>query len=373
MSTPIQVTIPSIQEAKDNARRQLQQALVDAALSAGTTLTAADIELARSNVEAMAFVQGVGVHGAYRYLRDFVAKQAIPTKAVDEYLDDWLTAYGIPRKEASVSQGALVGSGDVGQILKAGTALQSDTGLEFTVLVDAVVAADKTLAPTVVCTTPGAAGNLAAGAALSLIATVDGIDADFRVGANGLSGGTERETDPEAVYRLSQRLANPPRGSAPTDYERWALSVPGITRAWGVRTPGGPGSAGVIIMADNNEYGLPTAAQRDAVYAYIRDSRRGPPDELFVIIPEPVFVDVVLQIDPDTLAVRQAVTLELNDLFFREATPAGRIVHSHLTEAVSAAPGEFDHKFISPVVTSGGFLVAGTNQILVLRSVAFQE
>jgi len=372
MSVPVNVQIPSIGEAKDNAARLLQQALTDAAVNSGASLSATDVMLARSNIEAMAFVQGVGIHGAYRYLRDFIARQAIPTKAVKEYLDEWLTAYGIPRKEATVATGLAVGPGVAGKVLRAGTALQDENGLIFTVQADVVVDAEGTVTPTIVCSTPGAAGNLAPDAPLELVATVEGIDGTFSVVAPGLAGGADREEDPEAVYRLAQRLANPPRGSAPGDYERWALSVPGITRAWGIRNPSGPTTAGVIIMADRNApYGLPTPAQREAVYDYIRDPNRGPPDELFVIVPEPVFVDVQLRITPDSKTIRDAITLELKDLFFRDAKPAGRIPHTHLSEAVSAATGEFDHEFVQPVLAPGGFLVAGAFQILVLRSVSF--
>lgn len=372
MTTPIQVAIPTIRDLKDNAARQLQQALTDASVSADNALSVADIKLARSNLDAMAFVQGVGIHGAYRYLKDFIARQAIPTKAVEEYLDGWLEAYGIPRKEARVGTGVALGTGEPGYLVLAGTEMQDEDGLLFTVLEDTPVSgALRTVNPRIVCSTPGAAGNLAAGTVLELVTTVPGIDRQFTVSPAGISGGVDRENDSEAVYRLNQRLANPPRGSAPSDYERWALSVPGITRAWGIRNPSGPTSAGVIIMADNNQYGLPTQAQRAEVFAYIRDPDRGPPDELFVIIPEPVFVDPQLSLTPDSQAVRDAVTLELKDLFFREAVPHGRIPHTHLSEAVSAASGETDHIFLQPMLQPGGFLTAGAFQILVLRNISY--
>jgi len=119
VTTPIQVEIPTIRDLKDNAARQLQQALTDASLSADNALSVADIKLARSNLDAMAFVQGVGIHGAYRYLKDFIARQAIPTKAVEEYLDGWLEAYGIPRKEARVATGVALGTGEAGYIIEA--------------------------------------------------------------------------------------------------------------------------------------------------------------------------------------------------------------------------------------------------------------
>ena len=116
--------------------------------------------------------------------------------------------------------------------------------------------------------------------------------------ASGMSGGADLESDDLAVYRLQQRLANEPMGGSPADYARWALTVASITRAWGVRNPAGPTSAGVIIMADGNlPNGLPTLAQRKTVEDYIRDPKRGPPDELFVIIPTLDVINFTLKHD----------------------------------------------------------------------------
>jgi uncharacterized phage protein gp47/JayE len=206
------------------------------------------------------------------------------------------------------------------------------------------------------------------------VSTVVGIDAVFTLAA-GAAGGADVESDSEAIYRLKQRLANPPRGGAPSDYAGWALSRPGITRAWGIRNPSGPTSAGVVIMADGNSpYGLPTPAQRDDVFTYISDPRRGPPDELLVIIPTAEPVNPTLRIRQDTPAIRSAVSSALADLFFRESVPGGRIPHSHLFEVVSAVQGETDHQFTSPSMTSGGAFVASSYaHLLVLGTVSFES
>ncbi|MCW5300861.1 baseplate J/gp47 family protein [Herbaspirillum lusitanum] len=363
--------IPSIDDLTASAATLLQQALVEAQ-SDGVQLSATDIAIARSNQKAQAFVQGVGIHGAYRYVRDFVSKQAIPTKSSGQYLREWMIAYGIPMKESEPATGPIAGTGVVNAILSAGAVMQRENGLTYVVQADTVVAADNTVTPTLLCTTAGTAGNIPAGEKLTLVATEVDIDGDFIVGAAGINGGVDEETEAQAIYRLKQRLGNPPRGSAPSDYERWALKVPGITRAWGVRNPSGPTTAGVIIMADGNPNGLPTAAQRDAVYNYIRDNDRGPPDELFVIIPAAKYVDVMLGISPDTGTNRANIKLELQDLFYREALPGGRIPLSHLTEAVSIAPGEYTHQMFEPEPVPGGFLFSTAYEVLVLRNVEFQ-
>jgi len=373
-TTPLNVPIPSIEALSQNAARLLQQALADAAQNSNTAnLSAADLELARSNVKALAFVQGAGLHGAYAYLRDFIARQAIPIKSVKEFLDGWLETYGMKRKDASAATGTAPGTGVDGTLLEAGTLLQAQDGRQYSVVADVVVASGV-VTPSLIALLAGADGNLVAGAPLTLVSPVSGINADFTADAvSGLSGGADVESDALAVYRLQQRLANEPMGGCPADYARWALTVSSITRAWGIRNPAGPTSAGVIIMADGNTpHGLPTTTQQTLVLDYIRDPKRGPPDELFVIIPTLDVLDFTIHLDADTTATRAATVAALTDLFFREALPGGSIPMSHATEAVSSVAGEYNHTISVPAITSGGVWAAGGfDHILVLGTVTF--
>lgn len=364
--------IPSIDDLTKTAATLLQQAMLEADAK-NTSQSNADVAVARANQQAIAFVQGVGIHGAYQYLRNHISKQAIPTTSSDEWLDEWLNAYDIPRKGGNFSTGKVLGTGIASEILIAGTLMTHTNGFEYVVLEDSVTDENGNLSVTVQCTIEGIAGNLSEGETLSLVSTEAAIDPEFVVTESGITDGTDEETDAEAIYRLRQRLANPPRGSSPTDYERWALKVAGITRAWGVRAPFGATTAGVIIMADRNEDGLPTETQKQAVHDYIRDPERGPPDELFVIIPTPKYIDVELSIDPDTQTVRDAIELELKDLFYREAVPGGRIPVEHIEEAISIASGEYNHTLYSPEPVAGAFLFSTQFEMLILRHITFRN
>ena len=73
-STPLGTAIPTINNLQDNAARLLQQSLLSAQQVAGPSaaLSVQELDLARSNIKALAFVQAVGLHGAYRYLRDYM-------------------------------------------------------------------------------------------------------------------------------------------------------------------------------------------------------------------------------------------------------------------------------------------------------------
>lgn len=375
MVAPLEgVSIPSITDLQRNAARLLQQSLAEAAQTvAPAELTARDLQLARSNVAALSFVVATGLHGAYRYLRDFIARQAVPAWSTAEFLDGWLETYGMARKGAAVASGTVVGTGVPAATAPAGSLLQADDGRQYVTITDAVVDGAGELALDVAAVVAGAAGNLAGGTTLRFVSALTGVDADAEVDTAGLTGGVDVESDSDAVYRLQQRLANEPRGGCPADYARWALEVPGITRAWGVRSPAGPTSAGVIIMADGNGgAGLPTTLQRDQVMDYIRDPLRGPPDELFVVIPTPQVINVALSVQPDSLELRTQVQAALADLFFREAVPGGAIPHSHLTEAISTVVGEYNHVVVSPSIVSGGmFTVSGWDKLLVLGTVTW--
>ncbi|MES1977563.1 MAG: baseplate J/gp47 family protein [Pseudomonadota bacterium] len=371
---PLNVPIPSINQAAQNAARLLQQSLSQASQVADPAkLSSVDIELARSNVKALAFVEGAGLHGAYRYLRDFIARQAIPIYSAGEFLDGWLETYGMKRKEPFAATGPAPGTGVAAALLAAGTLTQDDQGRQFRVYADTVVDGGGVVTPTFIAQVPGQASNAASGLVLTLVSPVPGIDATFTVGIDGIGGGADQETDEQAIYRLQQRLSNEPMGGSPADYARWALENAGITRAWGVRNPAGPTSAGVIIMADGNASpGLPTTAQQRMVLDYIRDPRRGPPDELFIIIPTPVTKNWTLSVNPDTAANRAAAMAAVKDLFYREAVPGGSIPHSHVKEVISASPGEYNHQIIAPVLTEGGvFTVAAYNELLASGSWTF--
>ena len=366
------ILTPSIQQLANNHARSLQEALAQAALSAGvvTPEQANDLVLARSNINVQSVVHAIGMHGLYQWLAKYIARQAVPIWATDAFLDGWLGAFGLTRKPAAAASDTISGSGTAGAWLTKGTQLQSTAGLLYSVEADVQVSASGSITARVTALNACTAYNLPANATLTLTASVNGIGGTFSAPA-GIGGGTNTETDAQAIYRLVQRLSYEPMGGAPHDYARWAMKCPGVTRAWGVRNPSGPTSAGVMIMCDDNVDGLPTAGQIQTVYDYIRDPDRGPPDELFVFAPTLVKVNPSIDLTPDTTAIRAAVTTELQDLFFREAQTGYAMPHSHLIEAVSIATGEHTHQFVTPTLTSGAYFTVTQYQLLTLGNVTY--
>ena len=99
---------------------------------------------------------------------------------------------------------------------------------------------------------------------------------------------------------------------------------------------------------------------------------RGPPDELFVLPPLLQAIDFTIGLRPDTAAIREGVTAELQNLFYRQAAPGMAIPMSQITETISAVSGEYNHRIYSPSIASGGFLTPTTAQhVLILGNISF--
>ena len=64
-----------------------------------------------------------------------------------------------------------------------------------------------------------------------------------------LDGGVDTENDDDLRARILFRIHQPPMGGDADDYVAWALSVPGVTRAWAA-TEMGIGTVTVRFMMD---------------------------------------------------------------------------------------------------------------------------
>ena len=94
-----------------------------------------------------------------------------------------------------------------------------------------------------------------------------------------------------------------PHGGSASDYETWALEVPGVTRAWCRGGFLGPGTVGVYIMRDDDPQPVPNADQLAEVQAYIEPLR---PVTAEVHVRPPVQKPVIyqLKLTPDTFELR---------------------------------------------------------------------
>lgn len=318
--------------------------------------------LRRSLLGILARSEAGAVHMLYGFL-EWASRQAIIDTAEKEYLERWAAIWKIFRKAADYSTGAALLAGAVGSILPAGTILQRQDGVQYRVLVDAVFTSTS-LQPTIVAVEAGASGDAPTGTPLFLVSPVAGVQSTGSV-ATDIDGGLDVETDPQLLNRLLKRIRQPPHGGAATDYELWALEVPGVTRAWVYPLQMGAGTVTVLFVCDGEADIIPGAAKVAEVQAYI--SERAPVTaEVFVAAPVSDPLDLAIKLSPNTAAVQAAVRAEVADLIVRDSKPGSPTLISRLREAVSIAAGEADNQITSPtadVVHSTGHMAVPGNII----------
>jgi uncharacterized phage protein gp47/JayE len=215
-------------------------------------LKGADGTLPKSNITVSSDVIAALVYGLYGYA-DWLARQALPNTADDwYYLSRWGALVGLSPKPPVASAGNALFTGTATSSVPKHTQLQDSLGNLYKTTADAALIAGATSVP-IVALTGGLAGNLPAGAPLTLLAVLTGVDGTASVDGSGLSGGLDAETAAAFGARISDRISNPPSGAGTiADYQRWALSVPGVTRATANPIEHGAGTVTVRFVMDGN-------------------------------------------------------------------------------------------------------------------------
>ncbi|TCS37494.1 putative phage protein gp47/JayE [Paucimonas lemoignei] len=319
--------------------------LRDAAYADIERIPGADARLAFGNLNVLAHIVAGAVDGLYGYL-DWQSRQLLPDTADAEVLDRHASIWSVTRRPAEPASGDVTVSGAIGTVVPAGTLFVRTDGQQFASTVE-VVLAGATAAVNVQAAVAGVLSNTAAGSAMTLVSPVPGLASAATVAAGGLVNGSDVETDAALRARLLKRVQSPPDGGSMTDYEQWALEVPGVTRAWVYPLELGPGTVTVRFVRDGDVSLIPDAGEVAAVQSYI-DALRPVTSALTVVAPVASPINFQIQLTPGSAAVKAAVESELRDLIKREAAPGKTLLVSHIREAISIAVGEEDHVLIAP-------------------------
>lgn len=306
---------------------------------------------------ALAHVIAGMVHQALGRI-DYQALQTWPDTAEATSLDVWGARLSLPRKAAAKATGVVVFSGTSGLVIPVDTLLQRQDGAKFlTTAQGTIVGGVANVA--VIAVQAGTSANSPGGTALTLASLIVGTITSVVVEVGGIRGGSDQEGDEQFRRRLVKRLGQAPAAGTHQDYERWALEVGGVTRAWAIPGNQGAGTVGVTFVLDDDPVSIiPNAAKVAEVQAYI-DARRPEPATVLVFAPALLAIDFTVEVTPDTTEVRDAVAASLAELLEREGEPASTIPLSHVREAISLAPGETDHQLTVPAAD----LVIGAGQI----------
>ena len=188
-----------------------------------------------------------------------------------------------------------------------------------------------------------------------------------------MAGGVDQESDDELRERILFRIQQPPMGGSEADYVRWAMEVPGVTRAWAASEMG-IGTISVRFLMDDlypDNHGLPTPADVEVVSAYINSQRPVTVEDCFVMAPILFFYDVKIRnLTDDTPTVRGAIEVSIADMELALSKPGQTMYRSWVDEAISQALGEQSHEldFVTQIMPAPGVHADAGDDLLCLTT-----
>lgn len=187
-------------------------------------------------------------HLHYGYLA-WIAKQATPYTATDEFLEAWAALKEVYREAATFAQLQVQFLGTTGKPLPAGSEVSRSDGVLYTTTAEAKATSAGVVSVTVLASASGTDSNADVGTQMTLTSAVSGIQSTGATTAT-LALGTAIETDDSLRTRMLEAYQAQARGGAEDDYKVWALNATGVTRAWVNRLGAGPGTVVVYVMFD---------------------------------------------------------------------------------------------------------------------------
>lgn len=293
------------------------------------------------------------------------------TTAKGQWLELLCAEIGIYRKQAAAASGTVTGTGTPLTEYPAGILFVSGSNTYLT-SASATAASNGTLTFAVIAQEKGAAGNRDAGGQLLLSDAGAWPDLSdiFEVDTAGLGGGADVELDEDLRARGLQRKRNPPGAGTLDDYERVALSVPGVIKAWAYRVPNYPGALRLYFLFAGRANFIPTSGDVAAVQAAIDARRLIRVDDSLVVAPVEHPVDYeIADLANDTPDVRAAIAAAMSAMYLEKCEPGLTgspfiVYRAWIDEAISGALGEISHTLVSPsaniTLTGGAFPVVGT-------------
>jgi uncharacterized phage protein gp47/JayE len=324
-------TTPTLRSVRELVRGEISSTLQGATFVGNSVL--------RVLADATAAV----THLTLRYI-DWLSRQFLPDTAEAEWLDRhadiWLVnADGtVGRKLATTASGSVTITGVQGMVVASGTQLDNGTST-YQTTTQVIIGTVPTPA-SIIAIDAGSAGNLDPGSQLGFVVPQSGVDGTATVVT--LSGGSDDETDDELRQRILRRIRQPPMGGDQSDYEAWALAVPGVTRSWAASEMG-IGTVTVRFMMDDlraDNDGFPLEQDIQAVEDYLSIKRPVTVKDLFVLSPIPSPIDFnIANLVTDTPAIRASIQANIEQMLFENAAPGQTIFAAWKSAAIMSTLG----------------------------------
>lgn len=341
------------------------------ALEAGINRIRPDIDpvaLSRAVRSARGMLAQIGraISLEVREVHDHLAwwgRQYFVDTAEEEMVLRHASIWGIEQRGATAALGTVLIEGVAGTVLPAGIELSASDATRFATSATATIGVGGTVSVAVVAGVAGTSGNIEAGIRLVTITPFPEISR-VTVEAPGFAGGADEETFNELQSAVLSHIRQRPHGGAGFDYPTW-VSRQFTTKAVAVVPEWiGRGSVGIVVaMKDEAGAGrVPTEPELAAILAYLGpvgdpNGVRPVTAHVLVIACELQPITISVRLRPDTVATRAAVTEAFGRYIStlgdaddpQNASPIGaRIEPSRISEAISAASGEYAHDLTLP-------------------------
>jgi len=223
----------------------------------------------------------------------------------------------------------------------------------------------------------GSDQNLSSGDTLTFQSIIAGVDNnDGIVGADGIIGGKDAETDEAFRDRILNRIRNPVAQFSESAITQQALLVPGVTRVFVQPITPAPGQVTVYFVRDNDADIIPDSGEvadvRQSILVIYPASND--PVDLFVKAPTPVPVDFTFdELEPDTSTMQEAIQQNLQQFFDDNAGVGDDILqlgyNSAIFSTIDPQTGNQVTDFL--LTTPLGDVTIQSNEIGQLRNVTF--
>jgi uncharacterized phage protein gp47/JayE len=343
-------------------RKTLSTLISEVAADIAASLQGADALLRFAVLKIIGKIQA-GMSNMHMGYLDWIAKQAVPFTAEDEYLQGWAALKNVYLKAASSAVLQVSFPGTIGKTLDIGFPVVRGDGAAYTT--NAVATVDNTgfVSVAVTADVAGAAGNSDAGTVMTLGASADGIQSTGSVVAT-VSSGADIETNDALRSRMLAAYQSTPQGGDVNDYVGWALAVAGVTRAWCAPNNFGAGTVVIYTMWDDAEVAHGGFPQGTNGVSQFDKGPGGVPRGTIATGDQRVVADSIVNEQPVTAlvysvapiansltftisgltsasaATRAAISAAISDVFFRNGDPrSGTINRSDIESAIAAISG----------------------------------
>jgi uncharacterized phage protein gp47/JayE len=350
--------------------------------SARTYLPGTDSWIEPNNLSVTGRSFSLSLGSAYERAQ-YLYRQLFASTADAEHLEyRHAFEYGISRKAASLAEGVIsfdtTGSAFT---LPIGYLVTGPNGLVFEFLNSTPVAGGVvTTTAEVRAQVAGSAGNLLPNTPMTFAPDISFPDLPESavVSSDGFGGGADVESDEELRARVLNRKRQPPHGGSRSDYEQWALEVPGVTRVFvsPFKTTSANDVAAPLTlypMFDKTRAnGIPNAYDLLAVAQHL-DPLRPVTARVYIKAPTPRYVNIEIGgLAGDTSYLRDAIETNLADMFYDRvpvvtAENQFTLPVAWIDEAIARAPGYSRHRMKDPTAD----VVFEPGELPILGSVVF--